>query len=56
MALIGQRFPQDSTAEALDDALLCVLSRRDLERLIMDNPKVGGRSSSNSARGSWRSS
>jgi CRP/FNR family transcriptional regulator, cyclic AMP receptor protein len=43
MALIGQRFPQDSTAEALEDALLCVLSRRDLERLIMDNPKVGVR-------------
>jgi CRP/FNR family transcriptional regulator, cyclic AMP receptor protein len=41
MALIGQRFPQDSTAEALEDALVCVLSRRDLERLIMDHPKVG---------------
>jgi CRP-like cAMP-binding protein len=41
MALIGQRFSQDSTAEALEDALVCVLSRRDLERLIMDYPKVG---------------
>jgi CRP/FNR family cyclic AMP-dependent transcriptional regulator len=41
MALIGQRFPQDSTAEAVDDAVVCVLSRRDLERLIMDHPKVG---------------
>jgi CRP-like cAMP-binding protein len=41
MALIGQRFPQDSTAEAVDDAVVCVLSRRDLERLIMDYPKVG---------------
>jgi CRP/FNR family transcriptional regulator, cyclic AMP receptor protein len=41
MALIGQRLPQDSTAEAIDDAVVCVLSRRDLERLIMDHPKVG---------------
>jgi CRP/FNR family cyclic AMP-dependent transcriptional regulator len=41
MALIGQRFPQDSTAEAVDDAVVCVLSRRDLERLIMEHPKVG---------------
>jgi CRP/FNR family cyclic AMP-dependent transcriptional regulator len=41
MALIGQRIPQDSTAEAVEDALVCVLSRRDLERLIMDYPKVG---------------
>src|ERR671936_878019 len=35
MALVGQRFPQDATAEALDDALICVLSRKDLERLIL---------------------
>ena len=41
MALVGQRFPQDSTAEALDDALICVLSRKDLERLILQHPKVG---------------
>jgi CRP/FNR family transcriptional regulator, cyclic AMP receptor protein len=41
MALIGQRFPQDSTAEALEDALVCILSRRDLERLILEHPKVG---------------
>jgi CRP/FNR family transcriptional regulator, cyclic AMP receptor protein len=41
MALIGQRFPQDSTAEALDEALVCVLHRRDLERLILDYPRVG---------------
>jgi len=26
MALVGQRFPQESTAETLDDALICVLS------------------------------
>ena len=41
MALIGQRFPQDSTAEALEDAVVCVLSRHDLERLILEHPKVG---------------
>lgn len=41
MALIGQRFPQDSTAEAVEDAVVCVLSRHDLERLILQYPKVG---------------
>jgi CRP/FNR family transcriptional regulator, cyclic AMP receptor protein len=41
MALVGQRLPQDSTAEAVEDALICVLSRKDLERLIMQHPKVG---------------
>jgi CRP-like cAMP-binding protein len=41
MALVGQRFPQDSTAEAVEDALICVLSRQDLERLILQHPKVG---------------
>ncbi len=41
MALIGQRFPQDSTAEAVEDALVCVLSRHDLERLILKYPRVG---------------
>jgi CRP-like cAMP-binding protein len=41
MGLVGQRFPRDSTAEALDDALVCVLSRRDLERLILEHPQVG---------------
>jgi CRP-like cAMP-binding protein len=41
MALVGQRLPQDSTAEAVDEALICVLSRKDLERLILEHPKVG---------------
>ncbi len=41
MALLGQRFPQDSTAEALEDSVVCVLSRRDLERLVLEHPKVG---------------
>lgn len=41
MALVGQRFPQDSTAVALEDTLVCVLSRHDLERLIEVHPRVG---------------
>jgi CRP/FNR family transcriptional regulator, cyclic AMP receptor protein len=41
MALVGQRFPQDSTAEAVEDALICVLSRKDLERLLLQHPRVG---------------
>jgi CRP/FNR family transcriptional regulator, cyclic AMP receptor protein len=41
MALVGQRFPQDSTAEAIEQALICVLSRKDLERLVLQHPKVG---------------
>lgn len=41
MVLVGQRFPQDSTAEALDDAVVCVMSRHDVEHLILRHPKVG---------------
>ena len=41
MALVGQRFPQDAAAEALEDAVVCVLSRADLERLILAHPRVG---------------
>jgi CRP-like cAMP-binding protein len=41
MALVGQRLPQDSTAEAVEEALICVLSRKDLERLVIQHPKVG---------------
>jgi CRP-like cAMP-binding protein len=41
MALVGQRFPQDATAEALDDALVCVMSRPDVERLVLAHPEVG---------------
>src|SRR5262249_6487550 len=33
-------FPQDSTVEAVEDALICVLSRKDLERLLLQHPKV----------------
>jgi CRP/FNR family transcriptional regulator, cyclic AMP receptor protein len=41
MVLVGQRFPQDSTAEALDDATICVMSRPDVEDLILRHPRVG---------------
>jgi CRP/FNR family transcriptional regulator, cyclic AMP receptor protein len=41
MALVGQRFPQDSAAEALEDSLICILSHRDLEDLVLRFPKVG---------------
>ena len=41
MALVGQRLPQDSTAEAVEDALICVLSRKDLEQLVLQHPRVG---------------
>jgi CRP/FNR family transcriptional regulator, cyclic AMP receptor protein len=40
MALAGQHM-SDTFAEALEDALLCVLSRRDLEQLIQRQPLVG---------------
>jgi CRP-like cAMP-binding protein len=41
MVLLGERLPRDSTAEALEDALICVMSRRDVEQLILADPKVG---------------
>ncbi len=40
MSLLGQEM-QNTFAEATDDCLLCVMSRRDVERLIMDKPQVG---------------
>lgn len=39
MACIGQHM-QDSFAEAGEDALICVLSRQDVERLLIDKPQV----------------
>ncbi len=41
MALVGQRLPQDATAETVEDAVVCVLSRPDLERLVLEHPRVG---------------
>ncbi len=39
MPMLSQSLA-DSTAEALDDCMLCVMSRRDLENLILTNPQV----------------
>lgn len=40
MALLGQQM-HNAFAEALDDCQICVMSRSDLERLILDKPEVG---------------
>jgi CRP/FNR family transcriptional regulator, cyclic AMP receptor protein len=42
MALLGQQM-QNAFAEALDDCQIFVMSRADLERLILDKPSVGRR-------------
>ncbi len=42
MACIGQHI-QDSFAEAAEDALICVMSRQDVERLLIDKPQVAVR-------------
>jgi CRP-like cAMP-binding protein len=39
MSWIGQGM-HDSFAEAADDALICVMSRADLQRLLLEKPKV----------------
>ncbi|NOX62682.1 MAG: Crp/Fnr family transcriptional regulator [Chloroflexi bacterium] len=39
MALLGQQM-HNTFAEALTDCTICVMSRADLERLIMNRPKV----------------
>lgn len=39
MSLIGQGM-HNTFAEAIEDCLLCVMSRADLERLILDKPQV----------------
>lgn len=40
MALVGQRM-YNTFAEAVEDCLICVMSRADVERLVIDQPKVG---------------
>lgn len=40
MSILGQDL-HNIFAEALDDCLLCVMSRHDVERLILNNPRVG---------------
>lgn len=39
MALLGERM-HNTFAEALTDCTICVMSRADLERLIMNRPKI----------------
>jgi CRP-like cAMP-binding protein len=39
MAIVGQGM-QNTFAEAVDDCLLCVMSRHDVERLILSKPAV----------------
>ncbi len=40
MSLVGQGM-HNTFAEAVDNCLLCVMSRTDIERLILDKPRVG---------------
>lgn len=40
MSLVGQRM-YNTFAEAVEDCLICVMSRADVERLVIDQPKVG---------------
>jgi len=42
MACIGQNM-QDSFAEAAEDALVCVMSRNDIQKLMVDKPTVAVR-------------
>ena len=42
MACIGQNM-HDSFAEAAEDALICVMSRQDIQNLMLDKPKVAMR-------------
>ena len=42
MALLGAKM-HNTFAEALDDCLICVMSRADLERLIVNKPQVAVR-------------
>ena len=39
MALLGTRM-HNTFAEAIDDCLICVMSRTDLERMILNKPRV----------------
>jgi len=40
MALLGQKM-HDTFAEASEDCVLCVMSRHDVERLVIEKPQVG---------------
>ena len=40
MSLVGTGL-YDAFAEAMEDSLICVMNRRDIEKLILSNPRVG---------------
>jgi|FLYL01.1.fsa_nt_gi CRP-like cAMP-binding protein len=42
MAILGQGM-HNTFAEALDDCLICVMSRQDVKRLLLSNPRVAAR-------------
>jgi len=42
MAILGQGM-HNTFAEALDDCLICVMSRQDVKRLLLSNPAVAAR-------------
>jgi CRP/FNR family transcriptional regulator, cyclic AMP receptor protein len=41
MALVGERVPRGSSAQAVGDVLVCLLDRAVLERLVLAYPHVG---------------
>ena len=40
MSLIGAGL-YDAFAEAMEDSLICIMNRRDIEKLILKNPRIG---------------
>ena len=38
---MGQCFPVQATAEAQDEVLVCFMRRADIERLVLQYPRVG---------------
>ena len=42
MSILGQGM-HNTFAEALDDCLICVMSRQDVKRLLLSNPRVAAR-------------
>jgi CRP/FNR family transcriptional regulator, cyclic AMP receptor protein len=42
MVIIGQQM-HDSFAEALDDVIVCVMSRSDVQRLLLGDPRIAAR-------------
>ncbi|QZY29120.1 Crp/Fnr family transcriptional regulator [Nocardioides coralli] len=49
MVVVGQRM-HDSYAEALDDAVVCVMTERDVHRLLLGDPRIAARISATLGR------